>query len=204
MEKNSIYFVSNEFKVIKLDLADVKETIAEGKTSSSHGDEIGEDVQDFFVRQGVVFWLTFNGKVRTSDEKKFDLFRFNKGFTWYTLTLCGGNVVAAGFSPKEKTNVITLFGLDMNFLHTYTLDSSKNPSPIIQQKSFVFHELRWLVACRYLQFADLFIVVEGKRVQHVKCIEVCSSQFSISSVCFMQYGEIWFGGLKWISRITLQ
>lgn len=121
----SIYWVSNDFKVIKLQLTEIKEALAENRTVTSDGEEIGTDVQDFFVRKGVVHWLTFNGKVRTSSEKSHDLFKTVKGASWYTLTCCGKSIVATGFNYNSKTNHLVMLSDALNFTYTYELNSEE-------------------------------------------------------------------------------
>ena len=106
-------------------MTEIKEALAEKRTITSDGEEIGADVQDFFVRSGVVHWLTFNGKIRTSAEKSHDLFKTVKGASWYALTACGKRTVATGFNYNSKKNHLVLLSEALNFTYAYDLDSEE-------------------------------------------------------------------------------
>lgn len=108
-----------------LKMADIKEALAEKRTMTSDSEEIGADVQDFFVRGGVVHWLTFNGKVRTSAEQSHDLFKTIKGASWYVLTACGKRTVATGFNYNSKKNHLVLLSEALLFTHAYDLDNEE-------------------------------------------------------------------------------
>ena len=76
--------------------------------------------------------------------------------------------------------------------------------PIVLQRYFVYQRVGWLAACMYQCRVHLF-AVHPDRLQLVKSVEIASEKAgSISSMCFMREGDIWFGGEKWVKKISFQ